>query len=54
MEFCCLKFIFSQVEDPNVENFLGKHAPQTHPNGLTVELYLGLEIFIFSGKWQPC
>ena len=21
-EFCCLKFIFSQVEDPNFENFL--------------------------------
>ena len=26
-EFCCLKFIFSQVEDPNYENFLGEHAP---------------------------
>ena len=25
-EFCCLKFIFSQVEDPNYENFLGEHA----------------------------
>ena len=23
-----LKFIFSQVEDPNFENFLGKHAPR--------------------------
>ena len=27
-EFCCLKFIFSQVEDPNFENFLGEHAPR--------------------------
>ena len=27
-EFCCLKFIFSQVEDPNFKNFLGKHAPR--------------------------
>ena len=25
-EFCCLKFIFSQVEDPNFENFLGEYA----------------------------
>ena len=23
----CLKFIFSQVEDPNFENLLGKHSP---------------------------
>ena len=27
-EFCCLKFIFSQTEDPNFENFLGEHAPR--------------------------
>ena len=27
-EFCCLKLIFSQVEDPNFENFLGEHAPR--------------------------
>ena len=27
MEFCCLKFIFSQVEDHKFENFLGEHAP---------------------------
>ena len=25
-EFCCLKFIFSQVEDPNFKHFLGEHA----------------------------
>ena len=52
-EFCCLKFIFSQLEDPNFENF------QTALNGLRlmVELNLGLEKsrnFILSGKWQPC
>ena len=23
---CCLKFIFSQAEDPNFETFLGEHA----------------------------
>ena len=45
-EFLCLKFIFSQVEDPNLENFL---------NGLrfTVQLNLGLEKsgnFILFGK----
>ena len=27
-EFCCLKFIFSQIEDPNFENFLGEHTPK--------------------------
>ena len=27
-EFCCLKFIYSQVEDPNFENFLGELAPR--------------------------
>ena len=27
-EFCCLKFIFSQVKNPNFENFLGEHAPR--------------------------
>ena len=41
-EFCCLKFIFSQVEDPNFENFLGEHAP-LNGLGLSVELNLGLE-----------
>ena len=24
--FCCLKFIYSQAEDPNFETFLGEHA----------------------------
>ena len=57
-EFCCLKFLFSQVEDPNFENFLGGPCPQTPLNGLrlTVELNLGLEKsgnFMLSGKWQP-
>ena len=27
-EFCCLKFIFSQVEGPNFETFLWEHAPR--------------------------
>ena len=27
-EFCCLKFIFSKVEDPNFENFLEEPAPR--------------------------
>ena len=49
-----LKFIFSQVEDSNFENFLGEHAPAPL-NGfrLTVELNLGLEKsanFILSAK----
>ena len=26
-EFCCMKFIFSLVEDPNFENFVGEHTP---------------------------
>ena len=30
-EFCCLKFIFSQVGDPNFENFLGEHVPPDPP-----------------------
>ena len=56
-EFCCLKFIFSQVEDPNFENFL-RSMPPDPLNGarLTVERNLGLEKsgnFILSGKWQP-
>ena len=43
-EFGCLKFIFSQVEDPNFENFLGKFAPDPlNGLGLTVEFNLGLE-----------
>ena len=37
-----LKFVFSQVEDPNFEKFW-RACPQTPLNGLTVELYLGLE-----------
>ena len=52
---CCLKFIFSQVEDPNFKNLLGQHAPNCL--GLTVELNFGLEKsgnFILSGKWQLC
>ena len=42
-EFCCLKFIFSQVEEPNFKNCQGEHAPRP-PNGLRlmVELYCGL------------
>ena len=47
-EFCCLEFIFSQVEDPHFENFLGEQTPTgsqpPHPLnglGLTVELNLG-------------
>ena len=45
MEFCCLKFIFSQVENPNFDNFLGENAPRLPKLGLglTVELNLGLE-----------
>ena len=27
-EFCCKKFMFSQSEDPNFENFLGEHIPR--------------------------
>ena len=27
-EFCCLKFIFSQVEEPNFKNCQGEHAPR--------------------------
>ena len=47
-EFCCLKFIFSQVEDPNFENFPGEeggggeHASH-NGLGLTKELNLGLK-----------
>ena len=57
-EFCCLKFIFSQVQYPNFENISGGACPHTPLNGLrlTVELNLGLEMsenFILSGKWQP-
>ena len=56
-EFCCLKFIFSQVEDPNFENFLGDHVPRPPKWSRThVELNLGLEKsgnFMLSGKWQP-
>ena len=42
LEFCCLKFIFSQVEINDLGHML--------------ELNLGLEKsgdFILSGKWQP-
>ena len=44
-EFCCVKFIFSQFEDPNFESFPEEHAT-THPVngvGVTVELNLSLE-----------
>ena len=47
-EFFGLKFIFSQVEDPNFKTFLGGACPQT-----PVELNLGLKKsgnFILSGK----
>ena len=58
-EFCCLKFIFSQVEDPNFKIFLGKHASKptkwswTHNRGYC---WSGIKSgnFILSGKWQPC
>ena len=57
-EFCCLKFIFSQVEDPNFEDFLWEHPPDpVNGLGTTAELNLDLEDsgnFIWSGKWQPC
>ena len=49
-EFCCLKCIFSQVEDHNFENFLGEHAPRPlNGLGLTLELDISLEK---SGKSQ--
>ena len=59
-EFCCLKFIFSQVEDPNFETFLGEHAKWSQTHG---RAYTGLEKsgkkgksgnFILSGKLHPC
>ena len=57
-KFCCLKFMFSQVEDREFENFLGGACPLTALNGLglMIELNLGLEKsgnFILTGKWQP-
>ena len=42
-----IHFNFSQVEDPNFDNFLEKHAP--NGLGLTVEFNLGVEN---SGKSQ--
>ena len=33
-EFCCLKFIFSQVEDPNFGHYLGEHVLRLPLNGL--------------------
>ena len=52
--FFGLKFIFSQVEDPNFENFWGSMSPDPlNGLGLTVEINLGLEKsgnFILSGK----
>ena len=43
-EVCCLKFIFSQVEGPNFENFLREHAPRPlNSLGITAKLHLGLE-----------
>ena len=44
-EFCCLKYIFSQVEDSNFENFLREHA--LNDLGLTVELYL---VFVWKSQ----
>ena len=62
MEFCCLKFIFSQAEDPNFKTFFGEHDPRppkwsrTHGRALSwsgkVKEKSGN--FILSGKWQPC
>ena len=53
-EFCCLKFIFSHVEDPDCENVLEENAPRPlNGLGLMVEVTLGLkksENFILSGK----
>ena len=57
-EFCCLKFIFSQVEDPNFETFLGGSMSPDPLNGLelTAEINLSLEKsgnFILSGTCHP-
>ena len=44
---CCLKYIFSQVEDSNFKNFLGEHAPDPlNGLGITVELNL---IYLLTG-----
>ena len=57
MEFCYLELIFSQVEDPKFENFLGENAPDPlNGLGLMIELNLGLEKsgnFILSGNGNP-
>ena len=36
MEFRCVKFIFSQFDDPNLYDFLWEHSP-VNEFGLTVE-----------------
>ena len=48
-EFYCVKFIFSQLENPNIENFLEEHTPAAPLNGLrlTVEFNPSLE-----NSWQ--
>ena len=42
---CCMKFIFSQLEDLNFETFLGEHAPTLSENdiGFTIEFNPSLE-----------
>ena len=46
-EFCCLIFIFSEVEDPN-------SPPPPPPNGLGLKVSKKLGNFVLSGKWPPC
>ena len=56
------EFIFSQIEDPNFENFLGEHAPdppkwsRTHSRAQSCygKVRKKSGNFILSGKWQPC
>ena len=51
----CLKFVFSQVEDPNFENFLGSMPPDPlNGLGLMVELNLCLETQGFSQLISYC
>ena len=60
-EFCCMKFIFSQVEDPNSKNFLGEHTPdppkwfRTHGGALSWSGKVREKSgnFMLPGKWQP-
>ena len=44
-EFCCVKSIFSQFEDPYFENFIGEHAhiPPVNALKLTVKFDVTLE-----------